>query len=69
MVSGEDGMAELEERIEQLESDLVEIKMDIKNLLVELKVLMARDQNPLAELTTEVRAPSRGPVIVVAPIS
>ena len=62
-------MAELNERIEQLESDLVEIKMDIKNLLVELKVLMARDQNPLAELTPEVRAPSRGPVIVVAPVS
>ena len=42
-VSGEDGMAELDERIERLENDLVEIKKDIKNLLVELKVLMARD--------------------------
>ena len=42
-------MAELDERIERLENDLVEIKKDIKNLLVELKVLMARDQNPLAD--------------------
>jgi uncharacterized protein (UPF0335 family) len=41
--SGEDGMAELDERNERLENDLVEIKKDIKNLLVELKVLMARD--------------------------
>ena len=29
-VSGEDGMAELDERIERLENDLVEIKKDIK---------------------------------------
>ena len=54
-------MAELDER---LESDLVEIKVDIKNLLVELKVLIAREQNPLADNTPEVR----GPVIVVAPV-
>jgi hypothetical protein len=60
----EDGMAELDERIERLESDLVEIKVDIKNLLVELKVLIAREQNPLADNTPEVR----GPVIVVAPV-
>jgi hypothetical protein len=57
-------MAELDERIERLESDLVEIKVDIKNLLVELKVLIAREQNPLADNTPEVR----GPVIVVAPV-
>lgn len=62
--SEEDGMAELDERIERLESDLVEIKVDIKNLLVELKVLIAREQNPLADNTPEVR----GPVIVVAPV-
>ena len=42
-------MAELDERIARLENALVEIKKDIKNLLVELKVLMARDQNPLAD--------------------
>ena len=66
--SGEDGMAELDERIERLESDLVEIKVDIKNLLVELKVLIAREHNPLADNTPEVRGPSRGPVIVVAPV-
>ena len=57
-------MAELDERIERLESALVEIKVDIKNLLVELKVLIAREQNPLADNTPEVR----GPVIVVAPV-
>jgi len=57
-------MAELDERIERLESDLVEIKVDIKNLLAELKVLIAREQNPLADNTPEVR----GPVIVVAPV-
>ena len=57
-------MAELDERIERLENDLVEIKVDIKNLLVELKVLIAREQNPLADNTPEVR----GPVIVVAPV-
>ena len=62
-VSVEDGMAELDERIERLENDLVEIKKDIKNLLVELKVLMARDQNPLADQTSEVREPSRGPAL------
>ena len=67
-VSGEDGMAELDERIERLENDLVEIKKDIKNLLVELKVLMARDQNPLADQTSEVREPSRRPVIVVVSV-
>ncbi len=61
-------MAELDERIERLENDFVEIKKDIKNLLVELKVLMARDQNPLADQTSEVREPSRGPVIVVASV-
>jgi hypothetical protein len=57
-------MAELDERIERHESDLVEIKVDIKNLLVELKVLIAREQNPLADNTPEVR----GPVMVVAPV-
>ena len=62
-------MAELEEGIEQLEIDLVEIRRDIKDLLVELKVLIAREHNPLADQTPEVREPSRGPVIVVAPVS
>ena len=57
-------MAELDERLERLESVLVDIKVDIKNLLVELKVLIAREQNPLADNTPEVR----GPVIVVAPV-
>ena len=57
-------MAELDERIDRLESDQVEIKVDIKNLLVELKVLIAGEQNPLADNTPEVR----GPVIVVAPV-
>tara|TARA_B100001971_G_C17792237_1_gene335118 strand:- start:215 stop:403 length:189 start_codon:yes stop_codon:yes gene_type:complete len=61
-------MAELEERVQQLELDLAEIKTDIKDLLIELKVLMARNQNPLADQAPEVREPSRGPVIVMAPI-
>ena len=46
-------MAELEERIEQLENDLTEVKVDIKQLLVELKELVLRDQNPLAGQTIE----------------
>ncbi len=53
-------MAELEERIEQLESDLVEIKVDIKELLVELKTLIARDHNPLADLSQSVASRSVG---------
>ena len=62
-------MAELEERVDQLESDLTEIKTDIKELLVELKVLMAREQNPLADPDPESHSrPTRdGPIFVVAP--
>lgn len=61
-------MAELEERVERLENDLVEIRAGIKDLLVELKVLMARGQNPLADQTEENQVPARSsPVIVVAP--
>ena len=62
-------MGELERRVTELEGNLLEIKSEVKELLREVKALMARDQNSLAELTPEVRAPSRGPVIVVAPIS
>ena len=62
-------MAELEDRVERLESDLVEIKVDIKELLVDLKVLIVRGQNPIADQTPEVHQPTRGPVIVVAPTS
>ena len=61
-------MAELEERVERLEGDLVEIKAGIKDLLIELKVLMARDQNSLADQDADNQAPARNsPVIVVAP--
>ena len=61
-------MAELEERVEQLESNLAELKADIKALLVELKVLMARDQNPLEDQSPASSKPARdAPVIVVAP--
>ena len=45
-------MAELEERIEQLETDLTQINVAIKQVLVELKELVLRDQNPLADPTT-----------------
>ena len=61
-------MAELEERIERLEGHLVDLKAGIKDLLIELKVLMARNHNPLADLTADNQPPARtGPVIVVAP--
>lgn len=63
-------MAELEERVAQLEIDLVDIKADIKDLLVELKVLLARDHNPLADQAIETHSSARNsPVIVVAPTS
>ena len=42
-------MAELEERVERLEGDLADMKAGIKDLLIELKVLMARNHNPLAD--------------------
>ena len=61
-------MAELEERVERLEGDLVEIKAGIQDLVIELKVLMARGQNPLADQSEEIGSPPRNsPVIVVAP--
>ncbi len=61
-------MAELEERVERLEGELVEIKVGIKDLLIELKVLMARNQNPLADQFAENHSPARNsPLIVVAP--
>ena len=61
-------MAELEERVEQLEGDLTDLKADIKELLVELKVLVLREQNPLADPDPESHRPTHdGPVIVVAP--
>jgi len=39
-------VADLEERVEQLESELAGLNVDIKALIIELKVLMAREQNP-----------------------
>ena len=61
-------MAELEERVERLEGELVEIKAGIKDLLIELKVLMSRGKNPLADESAENHSPARNsPVIVVAP--
>ena len=61
-------MAELEERVERLEGELVEIKAGIKDLLIELKVLVARNQNPLADQSVENHSPARNsPLIVVAP--
>ena len=43
-------MAELEERVERLENELAMLKVSIKQVLVELKELVARDQNPLADM-------------------
>ena len=61
-------MAELDERVEQLEIDLAELKVGIKGLLVELKVLMAREQNPLADPSEEHSKPTRdSPVIIAVP--
>ena len=61
-------MAELEERVDRLEGDLADMKADIKDFLIELKVLMARNHNPLADQNADNQPPSRtGPVIVVAP--
>jgi hypothetical protein len=66
---GGERVAELEERVERLEGELVEVKASIKDLLIELKVLMARGQNPLADLAADNQAPARNsPVIVVAPL-
>ena len=40
-------MAELVDRVGQMESDLAQLKTDIKQVLVELKVLALRGQNPV----------------------
>ena len=61
-------MADLEERVDHLEGDLVDLKTDTKDLLIELKVLMSRNHNPLADQTIENQPRARnGQVIVVAP--
>ena len=60
-------MADLEERVDRLEGDLVDLKTDTKDLLIELKVLMSRNHNPLADQTIENQPRARnGQVIVVA---
>jgi hypothetical protein len=44
------------------------LKTDTKDLLIELKVLMSRNHNPLADQTIENQPRARnGQVIVVAP--
>ena len=40
-------MAELEDRVGQMENDLAQLRTDIKLVLVELKVLALRGQNLL----------------------
>ena len=42
-------MVALEEKIEQLESELAEIKVQIHAVLIDLKDLVLRDQDPLAD--------------------
>ena len=60
-------MAQLEERIEQLENDLELIKVGIKEVLVELKELVLRDENPLAgQFAVDRRAAQDTPVIIVS---
>lgn len=41
-------MAELEDKVEHLESELISIKADIHEVLVDLKELIFRDRNPLS---------------------
>ena len=61
-------MAELDDRVEQLESDLADLKVGIKGLLIDLKELVLREQNPLADPDPEQSRPTHdGPVIIVAP--
>ena len=61
-------MAELDARLEQLECDLGELKTDVKALLVELKMMVAKDQNPLEAFSKALSRPTRdGPVAVVSP--
>ena len=60
-------MANLEERVDRLEGDLVDLKTDTKDLPIELKVLMSRNHNPLADQTNENQPRARnGQVIIVA---
>ena len=61
-------MAELEEQVERLEGNLADLQAGTKDLLIELKVLMARNHNPLADQNADNQPPARTvPVIVVAP--
>ena len=59
-------MADREERIDRLEGDLVDLKTDTKDLLIELKVLMSRNHNPLADQTVGNQPPARNGLVIVA---
>ena len=58
-------MAELEERVERLENELAMLKVNIKQVLVELKELVARDQNPLADMNATHHRPAHDTPIIV----
>ena len=58
-------MAELEERVERLENELAMLKVNIKQVLVELKELVARDQNPLADMNATHHRPVHDTPIIV----
>ena len=61
-------MAELEEQGECLKVNVADMKAGIKDLLRELKVLMARNHNPLADQNADNQPLARtGPVIIGAP--
>ena len=60
-------VAEIEERIEQLENELAQIKVAIKEILVQLEVLALRDHNPLADPTPAHHSLAHDtPIIVVS---
>ena len=60
-------MGELEERVERLENELALLKVNIKHALVELKELVARDQNPLADMSPAHHRPVHDtPVIIMS---
>ena len=60
-------MGELEERVERLENELALLKVNIKHVLVELKELVTRDQNPLADMSFDHHKPVHDtPVIIMS---
>ena len=51
--------------MERLENELATLKVNIKQVLVELKELVARDQNPLADMNATDQRPAHDTPIIV----